>query len=313
MGLTSASKLILIGLALSSLGARAAPVAVSAGGAAAWAGTGTRPYNLGVLSAPRTPGEDRQPPLSATMLASAIEDVLGDELDHYGIVVRELQNGTGVTLNSGRVFYAASLFKLAIMHEAFRQREASRLDFLATLTVTEEDLEFDLGTSAFEIGDEVSIERLIELMIVVSDNTAAIMLLRRLGNYNVDAGLEDLGLTATSVNTEELPTTARDMALLMEAIATGAAVSPAASEEMAFLLLGQRIRNRIPAGVPQGVPVANKTGDWDDAAHDAAIVYAPSVTYVMVVLSDDPYAHSTIVELSRRVYEHYNGVPFCPC
>lgn len=241
-----------------------------------------------------------------TLLESVLEDVLGEEIDQYGIVVRELRSGTGIAINAERVFYAASLFKIAIMHEAFRQREAGRLDFEETLAVTEDAMEFDLGTVAVDVGDEVSIERLIELMITVSDNTAAIMLLRRLGNHNVDAGLMELGLTTTSVNTEDLPTSAADMAMLIEAIATGRAVSPAASEEMVSLLLAQRVRGRIRAGVPSGVPVAHKTGDWSNAIHDVAIVYAPSITYVLVTLSESPSAYSTVVELSQRVYEHYS-------
>lgn len=252
-------------------------------------------------------GDETEFLIDDPLLASVIEDVLGEEIGSYGIVVKELRGGTGVAINSERVFYAASLFKLAVMHEAFRQREAGRLDFAETIAVTEEDVEFDLGTLAAEVGDEISVERLIELMITVSDNTAAIMLLHRLGNRNVDAGVAELGLRNTSVNTEDLPTSAVDMAILLEAIATGQAVSPGASEEMALLLLAQHVRGRIPAGVPPDVPVANKTGDWVDAVHDVAIVYAPSVTYLLVALSDNPLAHSRIVELSRRVYEHYSS------
>jgi beta-lactamase class A len=75
---------------------------------------------------------------------------------------------------------------------------------------------------------------------------------------------------------------------------------------MEELLLRQQIRDRIPAGIPSDVPVGNKTGNQPDATHDVAIVYAPSGTYVLAVLSDLPWNSTPIVELSRRIYAHQN-------
>lgn len=242
-------------------------------------------------------------------LQSAIEAALGSEAESYGVVALNLRTGTGAAVNPDKVFYAASLFKLPLMHEAFRQRELGLLDFGETLEVTEEAAAEDLGTleqAGIAVGDLVPVSRLLELMVTWSDNTSAVLLHQRLGGRNVDAGLQELGLTSTSVNTRDLPTTAGDMAALLRAVAAGEAVSPQASAEMEALLLAQRVRDRIPAGVPRGVPVGNKTANWTDATHDVAIVYAPAGTYVLAILSGKPGDAATLVRISRLVYQHFN-------
>ncbi|HEX3245036.1 MAG TPA: serine hydrolase [Chloroflexota bacterium] len=240
-------------------------------------------------------------------LQALIEDVLGDESDHYGVVVKDTRTNTTASVNPDAIFYAASLFKLPIMVEAFRQRELGLISFDDEIFATWDDVLEDLGTFPGDVGDVYTVADLLELMITISDNTSAIMLLRTLGPGTIDETMSSLGLTTTSVLTEELPTTAVDMATLLEAIERGQAVGAGASREMVDLMLRQTWRSRIPQGVPEGVLVGNKTGDWWDAAHDVAIVYAPGGAYVIAILSDGEGSDATIVELSERVYDYFQA------
>ncbi len=238
-------------------------------------------------------------------LPERIQYLLDGRAEHFGLVLRGPAR-TIVGLQPDRVFYAASLYKLAVMYELFRQRDAGEVGLDEALVVSEEAAAEDLGTLellGIGVGDGVRVERLLEFMITVSDNTSAVMLQRRLGGQSVDLTLQGLGLESTSVMTPELPTTASDVALLLSAIAEGQGVSSAARQEMAELLQRQTVRDGIPAGVPEEVTVGNKTGSWFDAAHDAAIVWAPFGTYVLVVLSDAPEESAAIADLSRLVYD----------
>lgn len=245
-------------------------------------------------------------------LQRVIEDAIGADAGHLSVVVRRLGDGRTASVDGDRVFYAASTFKLAILYEAQRQRSLGLLDLDDELTLSEEDVGEDLGTLGavpFEAGGGVTVRNALRAMITVSDNSSAVALLHHLGGGIVDGTLRRLGLSATSVNTTDLPTTANDMALLMEAIATGRGVSADAREEMRALLLDQRTRFGIPQGVPSGVPIGNKTGTWEGATHDVAFVDAPGGAYVIAILSDRGWEWSPLARVSKAVFQAMTATP----
>ncbi len=246
---------------------------------------------------------------SDAALEALIMEYLGNDVDHYGIVVKRLYDGRGVAINPDREFYAASLFKLLVMYEVFKQRDDGLLSFDEVLTFTESYLDYQIGEELWPVGSEVPIGDLLYGMITVSDNVAAVMLLDRVGGWNVIADLKSIGLEHTDINSEDLPTTAGDMAIWLEMIAKGRAVSQDTSQEMISLLAQQVINDRLPARLPEGICVAHKTGNWDNATHDAGVVYASSGPYVIAVLSDWNDYPDPIAELSQLVYDYFEQNP----
>src|SRR6185369_15761532 len=102
-------------------------------------------------------------------------------------------------------------------------------------------------------------------------------------NIQVRRGVEDNKAYAAGLNNT---TTARDLAVLMEAIERGRAASPASCRAMRDILLRQELNDEIPAGLPPGTRVAHKTGSITAVLHDAALVYPPGRSpYVLVVLT----------------------------
>ncbi len=251
-------------------------------------------------------------------LESRLRDALGADVASYSIVVKNLADGSGASVNPDRQFYAASLFKVAVMYEAFHQRSLGLLSFDEELLETPYYAGFDLGTHAFPVCSTATVGQLLAAMMSVSDNASAVMLQDKLGSRHINEAMEALGLPTTRLLENDLPTTASDMARLMEMIASGKAVDADASQAMVDLLASEEVDNGLRAGVPEGTLVAHKTGNWLNATHDVGIVYSPpsagsgepGVTYVMAVLSDKGFgddADVLITELSRLVWEHYNG------
>ena len=77
---------------------------------------------------------------------------------------------------------------------------------------------------------------------------------------------------------------------------------------MLKLLKAQTRRSKIPSGVPDGVTVANKTGELGDVQNDAAIVYSGG-DYVIVTMSEgvsESDGIEIINNISRMTYEEYN-------
>jgi beta-lactamase class A len=167
-------------------------------------------------------------------------------------------------------------------------------------------------------------EQRMRTMVTVSDNGAANALIDRIGMSQVNAWLAEQGYTVTrlrrkvgepSISTRagydpatfENVTTAREMTRMLLAIARGELLDARASAEMHQLLLAQKRRTRIPAGLPPEVPVGNKTGTWGRLVHDVAFVEPPTgPTYAIAVLvtgaADEP-ASKAIARISRLVYE----------
>jgi len=83
--------------------------------------------------------------------------------------------------------------------------------------------------------------------------------------------------------------------------------SSQACRQMIEIMLGQTDRDKIPAGIPAGVPIANKTGEVDGVRNDVAIVDPFGDTpFVLCVLTKyvTNYASvlRTISAISNDVY-----------
>jgi beta-lactamase class A len=112
-------------------------------------------------------------------------------------------------------------------------------------------------------------------------------------------------------------TTAGALTRVMEAIArcergeVPDALAPLSADDctaMTAILRDQAFTEQIPAGLPPGTAVANKTGWITQIAHDAAIVYpAERAPYVLVVMTrgfeDRAVAAAAIARISAAVWE----------
>ena len=105
-------------------------------------------------------------------------------------------------------------------------------------------------------------------------------------------------------------TSVNDCGRYLRGILNGTIVSYEYSEKILSLLKQQQHTQKIPAGVPDGIETANKTGELDYVQGDAAIVYAPDGPYILVIIGDnldDGYSQiNKITDLSKIVYEYLN-------
>ncbi len=219
------------------------------------------------------------------------------------------------------VFHAASTMKVPVMIELFHQVREGKLKLSDSVTVHNEfrsivdgspyaldsadDSEFELYKSE---GQPRTLQQLCELMITVSSNLATDLVIDHLGVENVRATVHALGADGMKVlrgvednkayekglnNT----TTARGLLILMRAIASGKAVDADSSKQMIAILERQTFNEGIPAGLPPKIPVAHKTGELTKIHHDAAIVFAPRL-FVLVILVrglDDKKASASLM------------------
>jgi beta-lactamase class A len=247
-------------------------------------------------------------PSQDAALAALVRTTLAGYEGEYSVVVHNLADGRYAALNERKVYYAASLFKLALLLEAYRQRDAGQLDFSQTLTLTEEYAAYDLNTLEaleLEVGDTFTVADALKPMIIVSDTPTAVMIQDTVNPVRAQETLRALGATDMSLLTTELPTTAYDISRLMEGVASGYGVTAESRREMLALLLQESIRDGIPSGAPANAAVAHKSGNYTDATHDVALVWGPAGPYVIAVLSDRYFDSRPIAAVSRAVWDYF--------
>jgi beta-lactamase class A len=252
---------------------------------------------------------------------------------HVGVAYWNLVRSDTVLVNADTLFHAASTMKVPVMIEVFRQAESGRLildeprPLVNQFKSIVDGSPYSLGADAdsdssvyVRIGQRVSLRWLVERMIVRSSNLATNALIEIAGAPRVQATARSLGATRMLVRRGvedgkafaqglNNVTTARDMALMMAAIAEDRAASPASCRAMREILLRQEFQEAIPAALPEGTRVANKTGSITAHLHDAAIVYpANGDPYVLVVLTrgieDEPVARTMVQDIARLVHAH---------
>jgi beta-lactamase class A len=250
-----------------------------------------------------------------------------------GVYFRDLTTGDSVRVGADLRFHAASTMKVPVMIQLFRDRDAGQLSLDDSIPVTN-TFRSIVDSSTYELtkaddsdsslyarlGGKASIRELVELMETVSSNLATNLLIARVGAPRANATAHALGADSIVVlrgvedgnayragrnNT----TTARDLGVLMAAIAQNRAASPAACREMLEILGRQHFKEGIPAGLPAGTRVYHKTG-WIGSVvyHDSAIVeVSGGRRYVVVVLTGgiekDEDAYSLVSDVSRMIYE----------
>jgi beta-lactamase class A len=249
------------------------------------------------------------PLVTAPPLAALVEHHLGDQRGIFGVAIKALEGGQGVLVNADRAFPAASLFKLPVMYEVYRQRDAGQLTLAERLILTWRYAELDLGTLDVPIGTALSVEAALRRMIAISDNASANMLADRVGWLSLNATVRDLGLQETRLTSSALTTSPRDMLLLLELLARGEGPTAASSADMIELLLEQRVNDRLPARLPPGIAVAHKTGNLDGIIHDVGIVYAPGAPFVIALLAEEAPYYGQVAQaqaaLTRAVYDYF--------
>ena len=224
-----------------------------------------------------------------------------------------------VTWQDDVPFVAASVIKLPIMIEAFRQFEAGLLDPNETYALRPELKLPPCGVLTFlHDGLQVTLMDLVTLMIIVSDNTATNMVIDRVGMENVNRTLRELGATGTALRRRlfdreasargvQNSVTARDIGRLLEGLYAGRVVSPAASRQMLDILLAQQLNGKLPFYL--SCDVAHKTGEDDGITHDAGIIYAPR-PFVLCLFSENtdvPAFERLMQDAAKRLYEMNAG------
>lgn len=216
----------------------------------------------------------------------------------WSVFVENLDTGEYFTINNTPI-YAASLIKLYAMGACYEKIAQGEMK-------------------------ESEVSGLLNSMITVSSNDAFNSIVKKVGikytsSWCKKNGFQDTkqerGLSPSGNNygiaygAKTNRTSVLDCGKFLESVYNGTCVNKQYSKKMLNLLKKQTRTWKIPAGVPKGVVIANKTGETNATTHDAAIVYSKGAPYILCVMLEVKNAWGNayrITNISQTVYGFFN-------
>lgn len=216
-----------------------------------------------------------------------------------GIYVQHLKSGKVVAINADTVFPTASIVKVPILVGVIDKIEKNELrydsahQYRDSLLYAGEDI---LGS--FKDGEKIYLEKIIMLMLTMSDNTASLWLQQMAGTgTRINAILDSLGFQHTRVNSRTTgreanrlqygwgQTSPREIARLFEMIYRQQLFSPVSCENM-MRFLGRNFwdENAI-SQIPPYIQVFSKNGAVNEVRSEVLLVNAPNNPYIFCIFT----------------------------
>jgi beta-lactamase class A len=251
------------------------------------------------------------------------------DLEELAVAFYDYESSVQYCYNADTWFHAASTMKLAVLLGLFREVARGNLTVESpvhvrnrfTSIVNREPYQIEVGDGDAavyrNIGKNMPVRELAYWMITTSSNLATNVLVEILGVDTIQKALEELEIPGLRVirgvedsaayeaglNNE---VTANGLLRLLRVIAEKRAFSREASEQMLDIMLDQRYKSGIPAGLPNEAKVAHKTGNISTVHHDAGIVFMDDrKPYALVVLTrfaPQVGRGKAVAEISREVH-----------
>ncbi|MCL1840058.1 class A beta-lactamase-related serine hydrolase [Candidatus Saccharibacteria bacterium] len=203
-------------------------------------------------------------------LLAAIKSQIDGRTGSFGVQLIELDGEYRMAgINQQVQFTAASTYKLFVAYSVL--------------------LAIDSGSWGWEdvvLGGR-TVAVCFEAMIVASSNECAEAMYKKYGTRRINEDIRAVGLSSQSGWIDGYPkVTAFDLAKFLGKLEMGELpISAESRERLIDAMKRDKYRWGIPSGL-EGMEVANKTEELYALVHDAAIVYSPKGTYVLVVLTD---------------------------
>ena len=252
-----------------------------------------------------------QQPLASPNLDQQVKTKIGSFPGQVSLYAKNLETGASVGIQPDMPVRTASTIKLAILVECFAQAEEGKLKLSEPIKLTNDEKVSGTGIlQDFSDGDQLPMRDVMDLMIVLSDNTATNLILNRITGNAVNARMAQLGLEHTRVMRKILGdgkdlkpypsgitdegakaenkkwgigrTTPREMVTILEKLYRGELVSKSASDEMLTILKRQRDHNCIGRDL-KDVPIASKSGALDHLRSDVGIIYSKQGPIAMAI------------------------------
>jgi beta-lactamase class A len=267
-----------------------------------------------------------------------LQEVAAQFSGKLGLAARHLATGEELSLHERLRFPTASMIKIGILLELFRQCERGSLSLEDKLTLHDADKVAGSGILIDLMpGLDLTLQDTAVLMMALSDNTATNMLIELLGREEINEALRSAGMRHTELrhkidfdllaksNDNFAVGTPRDFVELLTRLYRQELLSPESTERMLAIMRIQKYMDRLRRYLPfdpyaeelgreQEVWVASKTGSLPGVCCEAGLIGTPGGVYALAVMTKDgrdPSVHAenegvmVIARISRMIYDYW--------
>lgn len=200
------------------------------------------------------------------------------------IYIEYLNTGSNININQDHRFWMASLAKLTIAIVSMKMVEEGLWSLNQRLTLENGDRIKESSTLyEYPEGSEFTVQKLLEELLIRSDNTAYRIFLRnipvsQLKSFNEAIGLEELF-------DDEGRITAKEYSRILRTLYVASYLNRENSEFILELLNKSEFKDFLNRDIPTETPFPHKYGAYpeENIYNDAGIVYIPNRPYMIVV------------------------------
>jgi beta-lactamase class A len=239
-------------------------------------------------------------------LDNDVKTLVGSFKGKVSLFAKNLDTGETYALNPDEKVRTASTIKIAVMIEAFARVSEGKIKWTDEVVLIKDKKVSGSGIlTELSDGLRLTLRDAVNLMMILSDNTATNLVLDVLTTDAVNARMESLGFknikimrrigsggeSAAGKDPENKKfglgmSTPREMVLVMEKLDRGEIINAAASKEMIDLMKREQGRNAIGRSL-WNVPLASKYGALDRLRSAVAILYTKKGKIAMAISCDD--------------------------
>jgi len=239
-------------------------------------------------------------------LDDQVKPIVASFKGKVSLFAKNLDTGETYALNPDERVRTASTIKIAVMIEAFGRVNEGKAKWTDEVVLTKEKKVSGSGIlNELSDGLHLTLRDAVNLMMILSDNTATNLVLDVLTTDAVNTRMESLGFKQIKImrkvgsggestagkDPENKKyglgmATPREWVLVMEKLERGEIISPAISKEMIELMKSEQGRNAIGRSLWK-VDMASKYGALDRLRSAVAILYTPKGKIAMAISCDD--------------------------
>lgn len=214
-----------------------------------------------------------------------------------GVAIVDLIDGHKYLLHANDVFPQASSIKICVLAELYRQAQQGKLKLTDLYTVNATDLvqDSDIMGGLTPGVTQITLRDLATMMVAVSDNSAANVLIDRVGMDNVNTFLAAQGLHETKLRRKMMDlkaaaegreniSTPSEMATLLEALYRGQILNKEMTDDF-FKVLSTHKDSWIPRDLPDDLKSANKPGALEGVRNDSGVIFVDKRPYILCVMT----------------------------